>query len=131
MQNDDIISLYVSLTHATVGHVDKPWGWEKIIHVQERRLYIKLIHIDEGKRVSLQSHPEGIEVIFILEGDGTVEGTPDAENGQPRPSPGYFVDQNQIHRSVGPVTLLEFTTAGPDDIVRHEDDHGRAGTIGA
>jgi hypothetical protein len=34
------------------------------------------------------------------------------------------------HRSVGPVTLLEFTEAGPDDIIRHEDDYGREGRTG-
>lgn len=104
--------------------VEKPWGYELVLHVEDA--YVKFIQVEAGERTSLQFHPLGEEAVIIIEGSGTVEGTEDDELGRPRPSPAYRIVPGQTHRSVGPVVLLEVTGAGPDDIIRLEDDHGRA-----
>lgn len=117
-----------NLYHGHMSVVEKPWGREMIIHPLNEDYMIKVITVNEGHRTSLQHHPKGTEIVYILEGAGTVEGVEDTGE---RPTRGMVIQRGDMHRSVGPVTLLEITTAGPDDIVRHQDDHGREGTTGA
>jgi hypothetical protein len=126
----DIGLLYQMIGIADGKRVEKPWGYEVIYSINDQ-LYIKYINVNDGFRVSQQHHPRGAEMIMILEGEGTIEGTPDMDLNRPRPSMPYFIAPGMIHRSIGPVQLIEFTTAGPNDIVRHEDDFGREGTVGA
>ena len=119
-----------ALYHGWVSFVEKPWGREMVIQPLGEDYMIKVITVNAGHRTSLQHHPNGTEIVYILEGDGTVEGVESLDDRE-RPSRGMIIQPGDIHRSVGPVTLLEITTAGPDDIIRHEDDHGREGTMGA
>lgn len=129
-----------ALAKASVSYVKKPWGEEIIIYPDGvHDLQIKFILVYDGKRTSLQHHPVGREVAFIIGGDGTIVNDKNEsldqtvltdeiyEHGVSTP---IEILPGDLHRSVGPVTLLEFTTAGPLDIVRHEDDYMREGTIG-
>jgi mannose-6-phosphate isomerase-like protein (cupin superfamily) len=104
--------------------VVKPWGRE-IIYRPDESLQIKYITVTDGNRTSLQHHNEGKEVIIILDGTGTIvdENGNSYEGVDPtlRPSMPIFMAPGKIHRTVGPITLLEFTTASPDDIVRRAD----------
>ena len=47
--------------------VDKPWGHE-LIWAHTDRYVGKLIHIDAGKRLSLQYHERKDESVFVLSG---------------------------------------------------------------
>lgn len=123
-------ALVSALTTSDVKWVTKPWGFEMVITLPSEfgECYVKLIEVFADRRTSLQSHPNGEEVVFIVAGEGTIDGV--ADTGR-RPSPPHYIAPGARHRSVGPVTLLEVTTAGPNDIDRHEDDFGRVGEVGA
>lgn len=113
--------------HARIQHVEKPWGREYVLRIGDALL--KVIQVNEGGRTSLQHHERKREVIFVLGGDGVVEGTHDQRPDlRDRPSRPYLVVPGQMHRSVGPLLLLEITTDDDDDVVRHRDDYGREGT---
>jgi len=100
----------------------KPWGHEHIVHFHGAG-YIKVITINVGQRTSLQFHERKEEVLFVLEGEGYVE--------TELPVGRYFAGQSvcilprTIHRAVGPLVLLEFTTPENDDVIRVADDYGR------
>lgn len=122
------------LEHATVRQVDKPWGHEVIINAGE--FLLKLITVYDGHRTSLQHHEVKEEVQFIVANttdrcgpDGIMYGGVDIQ-GLPRlvGSAPIRVKPGTIHRSVGPLMLIEVTTPENDDVVRHEDDYGREET---
>lgn len=55
-------------TDAFVKKVNKPWGYE-IIFTPEDLLYTgKIIHINAGKRLSLQAHDKKQESWYLLQG---------------------------------------------------------------
>lgn len=108
------------LDRAKLTVVDKPWGQEVIIDAGE--FLLKLIDIKDGYRTSKQYHPVKDETNCIVAGSGTIEGVLD--DGA-RPSKFHRIFPGDVHRSVGPVILLEVSTNDPDDIVRLEDDYGR------
>lgn len=109
--------------------VKKPWGYQHVLNLGDK-MWIKVQRVEDGHRVSLQHHQHGTDMIVILDGTGTVLGTEDDDDDRVRPSRVFKVRPYTIHRAIGPITLLEFTTASDDDIVRHEDDYGREGTSG-
>ena len=129
----NIDELMSTLENAMIITVKKPWGLERVITFETEQgiAYLKHIIVNEGQRTSRQSHTTGREVVFILKGSGTVEGTNDVNDDRLRPSRPYPIPSGLVHRSVGPVELLELTTAGPMDIIRYEDDYRREGTVGA
>ena len=112
--------------------VDKPWGEELIWAITDR--YVgKIITIEAGRRLSLQYHERKDEWIHVLTGRllltlendrGEIE---DSELG---PGEGAHVPTGRRHRYTGidTVTLVEVSTPELDDVVRVEDDFGRAGT---
>lgn len=133
MNSKDILD---ALAKATVSYVKKPWGEEIIIYPNGvHDLQIKFITVNDGKRTSLQHHPVGREVAFVIGGEGTIvndksESLDESSNKSDILMSPIEILPGDLHRSVGPVTLLEFTTAGPHDIVRHEDDYMREGLTG-
>jgi len=112
--------------------VSKPWGFE-LIWAETDRYVGKLLHIDAGRRLSLQRHLIKDESIYVLSGrlrlhlegdDGTVHAS---EVG-----PGEYrrVATGRIHRyeAIETTELMEVSTTELDDVVRLEDDYGRQGT---
>jgi mannose-6-phosphate isomerase len=112
--------------------VPKPWGFE-LIWAETDRYVGKLLHIDAGRRLSLQRHLVKDESIYVLSGrmrlhledaDGVVR---ISEIG-----PGAFtrVPTGRIHRyeAIETTELMEVSTTELDDVVRLEDDFGREGT---
>ena len=114
------------------GRVDKPWGFELRWAITERYLG-KLIHINEGHRLSLQYHVEKDESIYILSGvldlvlenpQGGLETIRLEAGMSARIRPGFR------HRfvAVETVELVEVSSPEIDDVVRVEDGYGREGT---
>ena len=112
--------------------VQKPWGFE-LIWAETDRYVGKLLHIDAGRRLSLQRHLVKDESIYVLSGrlrlhlegdDGVVDIT---EIG---PGEHRRVANGRIHRyeAIETTELMEVSTTELDDIVRLEDDYGREGT---
>lgn len=113
-----------------VKKVEKPWGYE--LHwVPDNKPYIgKLLHINAGKRLSLQVHDEKQESWFIVKGQGKViwennEGElieTLLEEGK-----GYTTEVGQKHRLVGitDCDIIEVSTPEKGTTYRLEDDFAR------
>jgi mannose-6-phosphate isomerase len=114
------------------GRVDKPWGHELRWAITDRYLG-KLIHVDAGQSLSLQYHVQKDEAIFVLNGEldlvledaqGTVNTHRLTAGMSARVRPG----RRHRFRAVSDVDICEVSSPEIDDVVRLEDDYGRAGT---
>ena len=108
----------------------RPWGFYIILHT-EQRVQVKRIHVENGSRLSKQSHEHRAEHWYITQGYAKVElGEQELHLG-----PGDYVSigVGEVHRveSEGAdddLVFIEIQTGdylGEDDIVRYEDDFGR------
>jgi len=110
--------------------IDKPWGYELLWAVTPRYAG-KVIHIDAGRRLSLQYHDEKHESILVLSGSLHLHrGSGDSATVQVL-APGESADipAGAVHRfeasTDGDVELIEVSTPELDDVVRLEDDYDR------
>jgi len=111
--------------------VEKPWGSEEIWAKTEN--YVgKILNIHPHKKLSLQYHEKKEETIRVLDGILFLHHNNSEGNLTISPlGPGeiFHVSPNTIHRFEArdsQVTLLEVSTTEIDDVVRVEDDFGRA-----
>jgi len=110
--------------------VDKPWGHEEI-WAQTDRYVGKILFIKQGHRLSLQHHEVKEETIRIASGVMELELEDDDGTLQThRLSPGdtRHIAPRRRHRmyAVTDVSIVEVSTPELSDVVRHEDDYGRA-----
>ncbi len=111
--------------------IEKPWGYE--IHwVPEDAPYMgKVLHVNEGARLSLQVHDEKQESWFIIGGNGSVIW--ENEKGEMvetvlQPGRGYSTKIGQKHRLKGlegGADILEVSTPEAGTTWRLEDDFAR------
>ena len=118
------------LTHK----VEKPWGHEIRWAVNEKYLG-KILHINRGKRLSMQYHNIKDETVYVLNGillvdigvgpDNKPESTLVLKEGE-----SMRIKPKTIHRFCAPtdgyVRIIEVSTPEIDDVVRIQDDYGRA-----
>ena len=111
---------------------ERPWGsYEVLVDADDHK--VKQLVVKPGKRLSYQKHARRAEHWFVVSGKGVV-----TLNDALLPvGPGTAVDiaQGASHRieNTGDVDLVFVEVQhgdyfGEDDIVRLEDDFGRAGT---
>ncbi|HEU4966261.1 MAG TPA: hypothetical protein VFT53_02140 [Candidatus Saccharimonadales bacterium] len=118
-------------TDSYVKRVEKPWGYE--LHwVPADAPYIgKLLHINEGCRLSLQVHDEKQESWFIIGGKGSViwEGSlGQLVETELQPGVGYSTKVGQKHRLKGlkgGCDIIEVSTPEKGTTWRLEDDYAR------
>lgn len=110
------------LAEGRLQRVEKPWGYEVIIETDE--FLLKLIHVNDDARTSLQYHERKREVLMPVDGEGAVNVYQNNIVGQIYRGP-IAIEPFTTHRTVGPLTLLEVTTLDNDDVVRVEDDYQR------
>lgn len=117
-----------------IKRIEKPWGYE--VHwVPEGRPYMgKVLHIDGGKRLSLQVHDKKQESWFILNGQAKVAW--DNQQGELIETEleygkGYSCDIGQRHRLIGitDCDVLEVSTPEIGTTFRLEDDYNRPDEI--
>ncbi|MBI2993841.1 MAG: mannose-1-phosphate guanylyltransferase/mannose-6-phosphate isomerase [Gammaproteobacteria bacterium] len=124
--------LKIDNRHETVTHrrVYRPWGSYEPVAVG-RHYQVKRLTLDPGKRLSLQLHHRRAEhwvvvrgVATVIRGDETIRL---AENES------IYIPRETRHRlandAVDPLEVIEVQTGdylGEDDIVRFDDDFGRA-----
>jgi mannose-6-phosphate isomerase len=121
-----------ALTGAPARHVLKPWGYEHI-WAETDRYAGKLIAIDAGRRLSLQTHERKLESLYVL--IGRLRLHLEDDHGVMReidlgPGDSAHVPVGRRHRfeALERVELIEVSTPELDDVVRLEDDFGREGT---
>lgn len=117
-------------TDSYIRRVDKPWGYELHFVPEDMPYMGKIIHIDAGKRLSLQTHDKKQESWLIMTGTAKVVW----ENAQGElietvlePRKGYTCAIGQKHRLVGVTDcdVLEVSTPEIGTTFRLEDDYAR------
>ncbi len=114
-----------------VKRVEKPWGYELIFTPSELPYTGKIMHIEAGKRLSLQIHDSKIESYCLASGqcnlviensDGKMITIP-MESGK-----GFTVLPGQKHRhqAVTDCDVFEVSTPEIGNTYRLEDDYARS-----
>src|SRR5712691_9188687 len=81
--------------------IDKPWGYEILLSPPDAPYTSKLIHVQAGKRLSLQLHDTKVETQTLVAGQGVLvlEGSDgELHDIQMQPGLGYHVSVGQRHR---------------------------------
>ncbi len=113
------------------SRTDKPWGYE-LLWSDTPHYAAKIIHIDAGKRLSLQYHERKSESVFVLSGTLLLNLGQGAAASVTELRPGQSADipAGDIHRfeapASGDVELIEVSTPHLDDVIRLEDDYQRS-----
>jgi mannose-1-phosphate guanylyltransferase/mannose-6-phosphate isomerase len=114
----------------TPARVHRPWGWYQTMDLGDR-FRVKRIQVAPGKQLSLQRHHHRAEHWIVVR--GTAEVTRDTETIMVRENESIFLPMGCLHRLRNPgkigVEIVEVQTGAyleEDDIVRVEDDFGRA-----
>lgn len=108
---------------------EKPWGFELLFALTPKYAG-KLIFVKKGHRLSLQYHEKKDETIYLHQGKVLLE---IEEGGQMvsrtlLPGQSVRVPPHTRHRlkAIEDSTFFEVSTTELDDVVRLEDDYGRA-----
>ncbi len=114
----------------TPHKVRKPWGFELLWACTDRYAG-KILHIDPGHRLSLQYHNSKDETLFLLNGRMQLE--LEDEGGflvqhVVEPGESFRVPAGRRHRihALEECRVLEASTPELDDVVRIQDEYGRA-----
>ena len=114
-----------------IRKVDKPWGHE-IIYAHTERYAGKILFIRAGQRLSLQFHEAKDETIYVLDGelDFVVEEDGGLVTRRLKEGEGYRILPHVRHRMIGATDCRIAEVSSPElaDVVRLEDEYGRAGT---
>ena len=118
---------------STVPHtkkVEKPWGWE--IHWTPDNLpYMgKILHINAGKRLSLQRHDQKQETWYMMKGQAKLiwdNEQSELTETELEYGKGYTCTTGQRHRLMGitDCDVIEVSTPEIGVTERLEDDYGR------
>lgn len=106
----------------------RPWGNFQQFTLNEATT-VKIITVDPGARLSLQTHEQRAEFWQVL--DGSIDVTVGEETWSAQPGEQIWVTQGSVHRmgnsSNRPGRILEigYGVFDEDDIVRLEDDYQR------
>lgn len=110
--------------------IEKPWGKEEVIEINDRYM-VKRLTMWKGHRCSLQYHNQKKETIYVLSGAlrillGKDRETLEAKVFQPGDS--VTIAPGMVHRMEGAEdsVYLEASTPEMEDVVRLSDDYQRA-----
>lgn len=113
--------------------VEKPWGWELVW--AETEAYVgKLLFVKAGASLSLQFHRVKDESWYVQSGRAELQlGEPGAAVLKEEvigPGMCFRYRPGTVHRlrAIEDTTIVEVSTAHLDDVVRLDDEYGRAGT---
>jgi len=113
-----------------VERQEKPWGYELLLARTEWYAG-KILFIRAGRRLSLQHHDLKDETLFLLEGEAELQ-TETGRSGtvwqRMLRDESYRVLPGQRHRLAArtDARILEVSSPELEDVVRWEDDYGRA-----
>lgn len=110
--------------------VEKPWGYEIIYTPDDAPATGKILHVNAGKRLSLQYHDVKRETLCLMSGEGIITLSDDHDKEIEVPMElykGYHVTPGQVHR-VTAVTDMDFIEASTPELgntFRLQDDSNR------
>jgi len=109
---------------------ERPWGSYEVI-LSDNNTQVKKLTVLPGKRLSYQTHEKRSEYWVIVQGTGTV--MLDGIQTMAIAGDAFIIEQNIPHRisNIGEDDLVFIEVQlgiyfGEDDIIRLEDDFGRA-----
>ncbi len=110
--------------------VEKPWGYELILTPPHLPYTGKIIHIDEGKRLSLQVHDQKVESWTLKSGRAKVmwdNDSGDLIETELQEGVGFTSMVGQRHRLIGitDCDIFEVSTPEIGTTFRLEDDYKR------
>jgi mannose-6-phosphate isomerase len=110
--------------------IEKPWGREEVIEINDRYMMKKLT-MWAGHRCSLQYHNIKCETIYVLSGQLRIYSGPAQEQLSSKvygPNETITLVPGVVHRmeAVEDSVYLEASTPEMDDVVRLVDDYKRA-----
>jgi quercetin dioxygenase-like cupin family protein len=113
-----------------IKRVEKPWGYE--IHwVPEGLSYMgKILHIEAGKRLSMQIHDQKQETYWLLSGECDLiiensQGTLETIHMQKGVSYTTMIGQRHRHQAITDCDVMEASTPELGTTWRLEDDYAR------
>jgi quercetin dioxygenase-like cupin family protein len=109
---------------------EKPWGNE-LLYALTPQYAGKVISVNKGFRLSLQYHKEKDESMYLLQGKVKFSvQAPDGKMSETIGQPGYCLHLPPLtkHRveAIEDSIILEVSTPQLSDVVRLQDDFGRA-----
>jgi mannose-6-phosphate isomerase-like protein (cupin superfamily) len=127
--------LHAAAPAAEAGFHARPWGGYQVLE-EGREYKVKRLVVQPGHRLSLQRHRRRAEHWVVVAGAPRV--VVGARTLRLRPRGTVDVPRGAWHRienpGKAPVVIIEVQTGdylGEDDIVRRQDDYGRAGAASA
>lgn len=113
-----------------IKRVEKPWGYELHWVAEDLPYMGKIIHINAGKRLSLQIHDKKQESWFLMSGKAKVIWEDQKGNlveSEIQPDQGYTCQLGQKHRLAGitDCDIIEVSTPELGNTYRLEDDYSR------
>lgn len=108
----------------------KPWGEEIIYTPTNSKYTFKKIKINDGCRLSLQSHTDKTETFLLISGQADLVVGTDINQLQTinlKINQSYNISIGMIHRLVGVknAVILEASTPETGTTIRHQDDYQR------
>ncbi len=113
-----------------IKKVEKPWGYELIFTTDDMPYTGKIMHIDAGKRLSLQIHDKKMETQMLISGQcNLVHDNKEGEQviEEMEPNKGYTAYIGQRHRlqAITDCDIFEVSTPELGNTYRLEDDYSR------
>jgi mannose-6-phosphate isomerase len=110
--------------------IDKPWGYEIILTEKELPYTGKILHVDSGKRSSLQYHDQKTETLTLIRGGAILsleDETGNLKNATMIRDQGYTILPNKKHRysAITDCDIVEHSTPEKGNTFRVEDDYHR------
>jgi len=113
-----------------IRHVKKPWGFE-IWWAHTDQYAAKLLHVEQGHRLSLQYHQHKDESSYLFSGHVRLSkgpGIDELETTLMHPGDCWHTRPGEVHtvEALEPSQILEASTPQLEDVIRLMDDYGRA-----
>jgi cytidyltransferase-like protein len=108
--------------------IDKPWGNFKTF-VENKKVTVKILTINKGEEISLQSHNHREEHWYVLGGSVKIQAGHSAKTRIYRKGDSVIIPQKTLHRitaiSNGRILEISYGKFSENDILRREDKYGR------
>ncbi|PIU03568.1 cupin [Candidatus Shapirobacteria bacterium CG08_land_8_20_14_0_20_39_18] len=105
--------------------IEKPWGYEILLTTPDLPYTGKILHVEAGKRCSLQYHDQKTETLTLIRGQARL--LLDDKEIDMETDKGYQINPMQKHRytAITDCDLVEHSSPEVGNTIRMEDDYQR------